>query len=307
MERIIDMHAHLGDILYPGGGSLINKKKIKKKAIIDIVTISELFNHRFADDTGPEYFGSYIHRLEIKSSMARNAAGTEENFIRSMDEAGIGHSVSLPVPPNVNFSDIKVIADRNRRVIPFTGFDFTNPNNVEETLNIDIAQGARGLKLHPILQREPLTSKKTFEVVEVFAPFNFPILVHTGICYYYTSPEDKMIREMPEFGKCEDFITLVKAFPKVKFIAGHAGLMEWPLLKENASRLKNLIVDITFRGPQKVKELIDVMGPDRVVFASDWPWGNRKPAVRIVEKACSGDVSIKRRIYYENAAELLKL
>ena len=30
MEKIIDMHAHLGDICYPNGGTLIEKTGIKK-------------------------------------------------------------------------------------------------------------------------------------------------------------------------------------------------------------------------------------------------------------------------------------
>ena len=30
MEKIIDMHSHLGDICYPNGGALIEKKGIKK-------------------------------------------------------------------------------------------------------------------------------------------------------------------------------------------------------------------------------------------------------------------------------------
>jgi len=30
MDHIIDIHAHLGDICYPGGGKLIKKKGVKK-------------------------------------------------------------------------------------------------------------------------------------------------------------------------------------------------------------------------------------------------------------------------------------
>ena len=37
MDRIIDVHAHLGDILYPGGGELIEKKGVRKKVIFDTV------------------------------------------------------------------------------------------------------------------------------------------------------------------------------------------------------------------------------------------------------------------------------
>ena len=49
MEKIIDIHAHLGDICYPNGGALIEKKGIKKKRMFDIASLSERINHRFDD------------------------------------------------------------------------------------------------------------------------------------------------------------------------------------------------------------------------------------------------------------------
>ncbi len=37
MEPIIDVHAHLSDILYPRSGKLIGKKGIKKRGRMDVV------------------------------------------------------------------------------------------------------------------------------------------------------------------------------------------------------------------------------------------------------------------------------
>jgi hypothetical protein len=51
--------------------------------------------------------------------------------------------------------------------------------------------------------------------------------------------------------------------------------------------------------------LLSVFGQERVMYASDWPYGNQKPAVKIIKKACCGDKSLERRIFYENAAILL--
>lgn len=38
---IIDAHTHLGDILYAGGGQLIYRKGIRKKAGFDLISLSE--------------------------------------------------------------------------------------------------------------------------------------------------------------------------------------------------------------------------------------------------------------------------
>ena len=56
-----------------------------------------------------------------------------------------------------------------------------------------------------------------------------------------------------------------------------------------------------------VRELMATFGPEKVLFGSDWPYGNRPPAVAIVKAACRGDRGLERRIFFENAAELLHM
>ena len=42
-------------------------------------------------------------------------------------------------------------------------------------LKRDIIRGAKGLKLHPILQNVPLTDERTYAAVEVFGEMGLPI------------------------------------------------------------------------------------------------------------------------------------
>ena len=117
MERIIDAHSHLGDILYPGGGSLIAKIGIEKRAGLDLVSLLER-NH-YKDSTG---LGKLLYRLAepliTRGERARNATATLENFVGSMDAAGIDFSVALPVPPHVRFADLRPHSERNERIAP---------------------------------------------------------------------------------------------------------------------------------------------------------------------------------------------
>ena len=71
------------------------------------------------------------------------------------------------------------------------------------------------------------------------------------------------------------------------------------------SGFKNVMVDTSVQSPAHVRELIHAFGPERVMYASDWPYGNRIPAIKIIKKACKGDSGLEKRIFYENAAELL--
>jgi len=305
MDHIIDIHAHLGDICFPGGGELIGKTGVKSRNWIDIISISEWFFHRFAPDDS--YFGSWLHQKEIQSSLKRNFTGSLQNFLRSMKQASISHSVSLPVPPNVIFSDIQSVAEKHPSIIPFTGVDFSREYDVEAELRNDVKAGAKGMKLHPILQCEKLTSQKTYEAVEAFALHDLPVLLHTGVCYYYTTSVDKQNREKPLFGDIKDVLKLIADFSDINFIMGHAGLLQWDELKQSVRSFKNIWVDGTFKSPTGIRELVRVLGADKVLFGSDWPWGNRKPALKILKRACKNDYHMERKILFENAAELMGL
>ncbi|MCP5044698.1 MAG: amidohydrolase family protein, partial [bacterium] len=91
----------------------------------------------------------------------------------------------------------------------------------------------------------------------------------------------------------------------VRFIAGHAGLFEVGRVLRLLGRFSNVWVDTSFQPVKRVRQLIEVFGPERVLFASDWPYGNRAPALTIPRQACGEDRALERRILFDNAAELL--
>jgi len=216
MDRIIDIHAHLGDICHPGGGALIEKTGVSKNLLFDMTSLTELLLFRGGGNINPESFvkmDNWFYRRSVKETMARNLSGTRENFTNSRVEANIDFSVSLPVPPYVTFADLKTAADKDSSILPFTGIDFTKDYDVDAALAEDVKAGAKGMKLHPILQGEKLTSKKTFESMEAFAPHNLPVLMHTGITPYYPDKNNTFM-EQPSYGCINCVHEIVKAFHK---------------------------------------------------------------------------------------------
>jgi hypothetical protein len=299
---IIDSHGHLGNILYPGGGELIFRKGVKKRFVMDIATFSEWRMHADMPDALLRLFMDLITRGE----QARNETATLENLRMSMDRAGVEKMVCLPLPPHVTFDDLRRAAELDAGVIPFTGVDFSRAYDFQPALRADVAAGARGLKLHPIIQKEPLNSKKTLEVVEAFAPHGLPVLFHAGEFSYYLGREKRQ-NQVPSYGAIHYARDLVAAFPKVTFIAGHAGMFQVEDVMAMLGGFSNVYVDITFQNPDSIRKLIAVFGAERVLYGSDWPWGNHMPAIKIVRKACRGDKSLENRIFRENAAGLLML
>ncbi|MBW2596417.1 MAG: amidohydrolase family protein [Deltaproteobacteria bacterium] len=303
MDMIIDVHTHLGDILYPGGGELIEKKGIRKKKIFDPVSISEAGLHRNYGLDGLLY--RLLARWVTIAERQRNLTATRENFRRSMDGAGVILSACMPIPSHVTFEDLKIASQKDQGIIPFTGIDYTKNYDLEANLEADVKAGARGLKLHPIVQCVPLTSKRTFEVVEAFEPHGLPVLFHCGISSYYLGGEK--VKENPTYGEIHYAKELVDAFPRVNFIAGHAGLFEVGDVIEMLGKYKNVWVDISFQSPGTIKKLIKILTPERVLYGSDWPWGNRLTSIKTVKKACQGDKGLERQVFFENAAELMNL
>jgi hypothetical protein len=305
MALIIDAHSHLGDILYPGGGQLIGKRGVTKEPVLDPATFGERNLHR--DPLG--LLGWVVSRLlgrwVTRANRARNFTATLENFKQSIEETGITYSVCLPIPPHVTFADLKPVAEKDPSVIPFTGVDYTKDDDPGPKLAADVRAGARGLKLHPIIQNVPLTSARTRAAVAAFSAHSLPVLFHCGISSYYLGKEKN--KEQPRYGEVRYAAELVKEFPEVRFIAGHAGLLQARQVIRMLGDFRNVWVDTSFQSAALVRELIATFGPERVLFGSDWPYGNRPPALEIVKVACRGDRGLERRIFFENAAELLAM
>lgn len=301
---IIDAHAHLGDILNPNGGDLIDREGVKKKIFYDVISHSELTLHRSAPAFMEKWLYFKLYPLVTRASRARNATATLENMQRSLDEDGITARVCLPIPPYLTFEDLKKARAKDSRIVPFTGVDYTREYDLEAALKQDVAVGAKGLKLHPIIQKTPLTDPKTFAAVEAFAVHKLPVLFHCGISSYYLGNE-KQEKEDASLGGIDYAAKLVAAFPDVTFVAGHAGLFQYREVIDRLGGFKNVMVDTSVQSPGHIGELVKAFGPDRVMFASDWPYGNARPAIKVVKKVCGGDKSLEKKLFCENAAELL--
>lgn len=302
---IIDIHTHLGDILNPDGGLLIFRKGVRKQRVLDLITVAEwgMYN---TNPISEWILTALCEDLVTKACRARNLTATLENFRRSMDENGVVQSACMPIAPYVTFDDLRKAKESDPGVIPFTSVDFSVKSDPEALLKNHVEAGARGLKLHPIIQKEPLFSERTFNVIQAFAAHGLPVLFHAGVQSYYLGKE-KAEKQRPEYGDVTQAVKLCRAFPGVSFIVGHSGLFQYRETMDLFAGQKNVFVDTSFQAPKRIRELIKAFGPERVLYASDWPWGDRKTNIACVAKACKGDKPVKRLLYYENAARLLKL
>lgn len=306
---IIDIHSHIGDILNKNGGDLINKKGIRDRNLFDTgFKIGNLFDAGFYaglikyQNNGKE-LPKFVAWWKTRSGQKRNASATYENFDLSMNGSDVNYACCLPIAPFVTFEDINAISDD--RIIPFTSVDF-NDSNFAESLRNHYNLGAKGLKLHPIIQQVSLTDDKTREVVEEFGQYGLPILFHSGVTGYYLGKETEKL-EQPSYGNIDDAKQLISSYPAVPFIVGHAGILQVGEVIEKLAGYENTFVDASFQSPSSIRKLLDLFGTNRVMYASDWPYGDRTISINIMKDACGNNKNLENKVFYENAAQLLKL
>ena len=300
MKKVIDCHAHLGDISW--GKNVIWKQGVEQhdfpnplKSHEDSGFIEPLLSNM---DDFPELLQATYRLLD---------ENTLENLSKTLDRGGITYIVMLPIHPFITFEEILAASKLETRIIPFTSVDFSQSiSQIIAKLKSDVKKGARGLKLHPVVQYVSLSDPKVHAAVETMASYNMPTLSHCGINDYYIG--ESPYPRNPEFGNFEYFVKLCHAYPNAKLVAGHAGGLlggEMEILAEKTKGLKNVYVDTSFRPAAGIIQAVELFGRDRVMFGTDHPFSTQAGGLREIRKACANDQELEDMIVFQNAADLL--
>ena len=182
----------------------------------------------------------------------------------------------------------------------FTGFGTLHPDSddIEGDFNYLCDLGLKGVKLHPDFQLFALNEKKAFDLGEVIAAGDVPLLIHCGdFRYNYSNPEQ--------------LIPFLDNFPELTVIGAHfAGWSMWEDATRQLSGRENLYVDLSSSlyalSAETANELIHAYGPDKVLWGTDYPMWDSVSEMEYFDKI---DLTNEERsmILYENAARLLKL
>ncbi len=322
---IIDSHTHLWDVLNLDGGSLIGKTGIPNRNISDRrLQFADLgdpaqwavwvqFNHGWSDTGIKSKAMEKLNPVNIQASTKRNAAATLENCIASMDAAWVDYQIALPIPPYLTFDDLTWV---HNRIIPFTGVDFTQQeadsqfqDRIVAQFANDILQGAKWLKIHPILQMIPLVNKRVSIVMEAFSQYNLPMLSHAGHANYYKlSDTDAGKRQAPEHWLDIDaFVELATNFPHTPIIVWHSGITSVQEVIAKLAKFPNVHVDTSFQWTRYIHDLIQGFWEERILWASDWPFWARSGQKKIMEKACEWNPSLRKKVFFSNANQLMQL
>jgi hypothetical protein len=146
-------------------------------------------------------------------------------------------------------------ADSGGRIVPYCRLDpADDPLNEAERC---LARGARGLKLHPRAQAFGFTLPSIDAIFEIARDARVPILIHAG-------------RGMPPMDALAE---VALRHPEVTVVLAHAAIAGQGMFAEKLAEHPAILYDTSCFSPLDVVELFARVPAERIVFASDVPYG----------------------------------
>lgn len=192
-------------------------------------------------------------------------SGTSEHLLSSMEQSPITHFVVHSVATNArSVESINDFIIGERKAHPeFTGFmamhqDYADP---EREIERCIANGIKGVKIHPDTQEVDLDDPRLMNVYEIIEG-RLPIIIHVGDYRH-------------DFSHPRRLKNVLHTFPDLVVDAAHFGGWSMPEIAYDFLGEERCFVDVSssmfWLGRRRTKELCRLFGTDRVMFGSDFP------------------------------------
>ncbi|MCK9565007.1 MAG: amidohydrolase family protein [Methanothrix sp.] len=253
----------------------------------------------------PEWVAAKIlPAAKRKLKVAVPGTGAPEDLRRMMQEAGVAGSVLLPLAKGME--DVSSLNDWVLSVSgdkELTAFGAVHPfmQNLEAELDRLASWGIKGVKMMPLLQEVYPDDHRCEGLYEALIERKMILVAHAG-----KDPLDR-----PEvFGTPERFGRTVECYPDLRLVLAHlGGLRMWDDVRRYLLPAgKNVYFDTAYvsfyMGPEEMGELIRDIGPERVIFGSDYPWEEPGRAADIIKGLglCAAE---ENAVLFKNAATLL--
>ncbi len=187
-----------------------------------------------------------------------------ETIVELMDEAHIDQAIVMPYRDATGPNDPATLYIRDavlrysERLIGYIRLNPNAPGAVDALDQAIVDFKMKGLKLHPVSYVGFPYGEATLRVMRRAAEYNAPILFHTG---------DEALA-LPE-----EVAQAARLVPQARVILAHmGGYYHNEAVLELGSELPNILVDTSaVPYPWMIRRAVDVLGVERVLFASDGP------------------------------------
>ena len=217
--------------------------------------------------------------------------GGPGDLFGALEQAGVSRAVVVGLDPEDDDSIVDVTTEWKDRLAAFIDVDPAKAGMpaVEEAVRVASGLGESYVRCGS----SQLPEEYFRPVLEIAQAEELPVMLHTGD-FSYTSPA--MMGGM------------IQQFPKVTFILAHMGSLAfvWDAI-EVARAWPNVYLETSgMTSPRMLRRAVDEIGPERILFGSDYPYWHPAVERARIETAELGEV-VTQMILGENVSRLLDL
>lgn len=285
--QVIDFHTHLGDVCKGCYERDIKSDRLGfvSSNLLERVAYNKVLTKVIALPFFPK-------SPLVSSAIASASFASAQNLISELDRNKVLRAVISPIEPFVSTDFVMTECEKYRgRLIGLMSVNFDRFSTVEIERQISSMRHSKkisGIKFHPNLQGIHPQSEKAQALFHGAENENAFVLIHGGITPIVYGRERHL-------SSSSNLVPVFKAYPKLKFVVAHAGgyfSSSGPFLSD-IQHLSNVFVDTSGIGVGVILNALQMLGPDRVLFGSDWPYGTMKYSLKFareaVRKYCGND------------------
>jgi hypothetical protein len=274
----IDFHAHFGMNLLFAPDIDLQARPERVRHLLDCdgeqpgcpLDLDVYINANFREEDLSKLRRGAVAQVTIGSASAKTH--TMPALLQEMDDMNVGQAVILPIAFGLPFGDD--LAERwfdaiegsqtSERFVPGASV-YPGDADAIAKLQGQAARGARVVKLHPTMQRFAPDAPEAMEIYAECGRLGLPILFHAGRAGI--EPESSH-----GFAVARHYEPMLAEFPNVNFVLGHAGARDVERMLPIAKRHPNAWLEIHGQGLTTLGTLLDELGPERLLFGTDWPF-----------------------------------
>ena len=223
--------------------------------------------------------------------------------LRLMDEAGVraANVFALNEPDREpayrapNDRILRWAAEAPDRLFPFVRLSLDEGEDPLQEAERCLALGARGIKLHPRAQAFRVNDPRLEAVFALAGERRLPVIIHAG-------------RGLPP-GMPLELGHVAERHPGASLILAHAAIVAQARIGELARHVENIFFDSSTWTPLDHLNLLSLVPPEQILWASDIPYGEPLAALNVFLRATrlsgAGD-ELLRGMLGDNARGLLE-
>ena len=267
--------------------------------------IIDFHTHIFPDSIAP----ATIRALSAAGGIPAHTDGTADGLACSMEKAGIGLSVNLPVltqphqSTRVNEKLIRNLDEtRAKGILPFGGIH-PDYENFREILRMLKDAGIPGIKLHPAYQATDIDDERYLRIIDAASELGLVVITHAGL--------DIGIPEH-NYASVDMILHVIERVRPPRFVLAHmGGWNDWETVKKYLAGAPVWLdtafsLDEGFLSDDDFIRLCRAHGTDRILFATDSPWSDQSAYVQAVRRMPFTEVE-REAILSGNALKLLAI